>query len=480
MEDLTLQLADGTAILVPRSLDSITTYVLLEQEAWFEKEASFVPLLLSPGATALDIGANLGVYSLPMARRVGPAGRVFAYEPASETRALLEKSAARNGFRNLEIVAAALSNAPGEARLSFGWSSELHTLTEAEGGGESVRVTTLDEEDAARNWPPIDFVKIDAEGEEIRILRGGGKFFARHSPLVMFEVKSRVAVDDSIPAAFKAIGYRIFRLLNGAPLLVPVEDGETIDRNELNLFAAKPDRAADLAGKGLLVEHTPPAWTADEAARRAALDLVRSQPFAQSFAQFFASETVDPAYRSALAGYAGWRNGALPWAERYGALLFAYRKMLDLCQMGATPARLSTLARIAWEMGRAISAEDSVNALLKRGEGTVTEPFWPVSPRFDRIVPGADAGVWFVVGAVEYLERYTAYSSLFTASSRNVEWLSTQPYASTEMERRRILRRLRGGERLPVPEILLHRAPGHINAEVWRSGLVPNTLVVRR
>lgn len=480
MEDITLQLADGTAILVPRSLDAITTYVLLEQEAWFEKEASFVPLLLSPGATVIDIGANLGVYSLPMARGVGAKGRIFAYEPASETRAMLEKSAARNGFRNLEIIAAALSNAPGEAHLGHGRSSELHSLSAGGDNGERVRITTLDAEDTSRKWDAIDFVKIDAEGEEIRILEGARDFFARHSPVVMFEVKSGIASDDSIPAAFRKLGYRVFRLLRGAPLLVPVEEGEALDPNELNLFAAKPERAADLARKGLLIEHAPAEWSADEASRRTAPDLLRAQPFAQAFAPFFRSDAIDPVYRSALAGYGAWRNGALPWPERYAALLFAYRKMLDLSQMGSTPARLSTLARIAWELGRTAPRDDAINALLKRGEGQVNEPFWPVSPRFDMIVPGADPGAWFLVAAVEHLERYTAYSSLFTASGRNVEWLSTQPYASTEMERRRMLRRLKVGERLPVPEILLHRAPDHINAEVWRSGLVPNTLVVRR
>jgi FkbM family methyltransferase len=478
MDDLLLRFDDGIAIAVPRSLDAITTYVLLEQESWFEKEARFVSALLSPGETVIDIGANLGVYALAMARRVGPKGRVFAYEPASETRALLEKSRGLNRFDNLEIVGAALSEAPGEARLSFGWSSELNTLG-AEGAGETVRVTTLDAEQEARAFPPVDFIKMDAEGEESRILKGAQAFFTAHSPLVMFEIKSAIVADEAIANAFKADGFRLYRLLHGAPLLVPVEEGEAIDQNELNLFAAKPDRAAHLAAKGVLVETVPPAWTPDEAARRGALDLVTAQAFAQSFAPFF-SAGIDPQYRSALAGYAAWRDAAQPWPTRYAALAFAYRTMLDLCQTGATPGRLSTLARIGWEMGRTTVWSDAINALLKRGEGMVTEPFWPVSPRFDAVRPGANPGVWFLVAAIEHVERYSAYSSLFTTNARNVEWLATQPLAAIEMERRRVLKRLKAGERLTVPERLLHSGPGHINAEVWRSGLVPNTLVVRR
>src|SRR4029077_15112098 len=59
---------DDVKLAVPPSLSSMTTYVLLEQEAWFEKEPAFLRRWLKPGMTAIDIGANLGVYALPMAR----------------------------------------------------------------------------------------------------------------------------------------------------------------------------------------------------------------------------------------------------------------------------------------------------------------------------------------------------------------------------------------------------------------------------
>ena len=64
--------------------------------------------------------------------------------------------------------------------------SEVNKLGET-GLGERVSITCLDDEDRLRNWNAPDFVKIDAEGEEERILRGGISFFTRYSPLVMFE-----------------------------------------------------------------------------------------------------------------------------------------------------------------------------------------------------------------------------------------------------------------------------------------------------
>jgi FkbM family methyltransferase len=149
---LELNISDAVTLVVPASLQSITTYVLLEQESWFEKEMEFLRHWLRSGMTVIDIGANLGVYSLPMARMVGPTGQVFAYEPGSEPRAFLERSRELNAAVNLHISPSALSDREREGRLVFGGSSELSALGDS-GSGETVRITNLDNEDAARGWP---------------------------------------------------------------------------------------------------------------------------------------------------------------------------------------------------------------------------------------------------------------------------------------------------------------------------------------
>jgi hypothetical protein len=98
---LRLRLQDDLMIAVPPTLSAITTYVLLEQKKWFEKEVNFLRGFLKPGMTVIDVGANLGVYGLVSARLVGPEGRVFSYEPGGETRALLEQSRALNSVTNI-------------------------------------------------------------------------------------------------------------------------------------------------------------------------------------------------------------------------------------------------------------------------------------------------------------------------------------------------------------------------------------------
>jgi FkbM family methyltransferase len=478
MCEISLRMTDGTKIVVPTSLEAITTYVILEQEKWFEKEITFLSNWLKPGMTVLDIGANLGVYSLPMARLVGPNGQVYAYEPGSEARRLLTMSKKLNGFENLHLIDAALSDSEREGHLVPGASSELSSL-QGSGPGERVRITSLDAEQTRGAWGDIDFIKIDAEGEEERIILGAKQFFTGRSPLIMFEVKAGVKLNDRLPAAFAELGFGTYRLLNGAPVLVSVAMGEPLDPYELNLFAAKPDCAAALANDGFRVE-TVTNWTPNDAMRADALALLKAQRFAQIFAPRLGGGTpLDPNYLDALAGYAAWRSTELPLSERYAALRFACDQLTSLCQREATLSRASTLARTAWEIGRrglSVQALRIAADVLKRGNGRIMEPFWPANPRFDAIAPGVNVVEWFVVAVLEQLELTSSYSSLFGASGIDLDWLVKQPFVSTEIERRRILLRSRAGQKTPVPPRLLAPAADHINADAWRTGLVPNTM----
>jgi FkbM family methyltransferase len=474
---LELKLSDAVTLAVPASLQSITTYVLLEQERWFEKEMDFLRHWLRPGMTVIDIGANLGVYSLPMARLVGQMGHVVAYEPSSETRALLERSRELNTAVNLDISPFALSDREREGRLVFGDSSELNALGDS-GAGETVRVTNLDSEDAAPGWPSPDFIKIDAEGEEERILAGGRNFFARHSPLIMFEIKAGHKVNEQLRALFPAIGYRLFRQLGGAPILVP--DEQPLDGFELNLFAAKPGRVRSLSQQGFLVGAIP-AWAPSADDCKNADSFWRSQKFAPLINMSGGNGArADLDYRNSLAAYATWRAADQPVATRCAALAFALRGLRAACARAPTAGRLSTLARVAWEWGargESVAVLRRLLQTLQRGQIQLSEPFWPAHARFDSMGPGSQPANWFAGAAAEQFERSFSFSSIFAGASPVLAWLCGQPFASTEMERRRVLVAGRARQRPVVPARLCQVAPDHLNAKIWRAGKVPGTIV---
>jgi FkbM family methyltransferase len=452
---------------------------LLEQETWFEKELNFLTRWLKPGMTAIDIGANLGVYALPIARLVGPNGRVFAYEPGSEARALLKESRDINVAFNLEIFDLALSDRERDGHLLVGASSELNTLGD-DGAGELVHITTLDIENSKRGWLPPDFIKIDAEGEEERILAGGRDFFAQHSPLIMFEINAGAGVNENLRAAFPAIGYQLFRLLVGAPILVPLDPRLPLDPSELNLFACKHDRIRSLRDGGFLVDQFLTLEPNSEAISNG-LSVLRQQAFASMFGHLLDdAKYIDRDYAQVLAAFALWRTDDLPARTRCAALFFAYQTLAALCNRAPTTARYSTFARLAWEGGwrvESVMALKQMASYIQRIPFQPTEPCWPANPRFDDIEVIGNLSLWFATAVAEQLERSQSYSTYFSGMSPWLAWLCDQPAASHEMHRRKTLLATRAGTIPIVPSCLCKEAPDHLNAHLWRSGMVPGTRV---
>ena len=131
-DSITLTLTDGVRIVVPDSLNLITPYVLIEQQDWFEDEIRFLRRLLVPGQKVIDVGANHGIYTLSMAKAVGPTGSVWAFEPASGCAALLAQGIAANKFDHVIVERSALSSQCGTGCLALNDHSELNALVRPE------------------------------------------------------------------------------------------------------------------------------------------------------------------------------------------------------------------------------------------------------------------------------------------------------------------------------------------------------------
>jgi len=94
----TITLVDGVKVCVPSSLELISSYVLEEQLDWFENEIKFIRKIIHTGNQVIDIGANYGVYTLSIAKLIGTSGKVYSFEPATETAEILLKSLQINNF----------------------------------------------------------------------------------------------------------------------------------------------------------------------------------------------------------------------------------------------------------------------------------------------------------------------------------------------------------------------------------------------
>jgi len=137
-----------------------------------------LPALLKPGGSFLDIGANIGYFSLLAAGLVGTSGQVIAIEPIPRTSAHLRANIALNGFTQVRVEQLALGAAAGSLELHLP-PAEMHQDYLITGlaipGWDSLAVpcTTLDEAFATWQLPRIDLVKLDVEGGEPQVIRGG-------------------------------------------------------------------------------------------------------------------------------------------------------------------------------------------------------------------------------------------------------------------------------------------------------------------
>jgi FkbM family methyltransferase len=134
--------------------------------------------LVEEGDECIDVGANIGYFSLMMAARCGRTGRVFAYEPEAENHAALGRNVALGREQGLSIVAtrAAVSDRKGVLALLRGEESTLHQVGAADAGtppGAIVPCVNLAEDLRERGAEgPFKLLKIDVEGHETTVLRG--------------------------------------------------------------------------------------------------------------------------------------------------------------------------------------------------------------------------------------------------------------------------------------------------------------------
>jgi FkbM family methyltransferase len=247
-----IPIAGGVTCCVPDSNSLLTPFVLREQGDWFEDEIAFVRKLVQPGEHVIDIGANYGTYTLSMAKIVGETGVVHAFEPASDPIAMLKRSLRLNKLPWVNLHEIGLSDHGGSADLTISANPELNSLTGNQADSESIVLSTLDAE-LADHEGSFTFIKMDAEGEEERILAGAERFFARQDPVVMFELKHGSEINEGLCEAFMRRGFLIYRLVPALSVLVPIPLGEALDGYLLNAFAIRPSAERRLIERGLLV-----------------------------------------------------------------------------------------------------------------------------------------------------------------------------------------------------------------------------------
>jgi len=139
----------------------------------------------------LDIGANLGYYTVMLASWTGPEGRVVACEANPAMAAHTRHNVALNGFAHVEVIEQPVDRQAGPVTFYVSASPGKSSLV-AERAGQAVahlalEATTIDAIVTARAWPRLDVIKIDIEGSDCNALLGARESLARFRPVIVFE-----------------------------------------------------------------------------------------------------------------------------------------------------------------------------------------------------------------------------------------------------------------------------------------------------
>ncbi len=163
---------------------------------WDPHVEACIRTVLRPGQTAIDVGANLGYFTAVLAQCVGPAGRVWSFEPVPETFELLTLCTALNDYAQVTPIRAALGVEDGEVEITYDRRhSGIATMHPDQVAGDThrVEIRSLDALVSTGEVRRPDLIKVDVEGHELDVLRGARQTIAEASPTIVFELNERTA-----------------------------------------------------------------------------------------------------------------------------------------------------------------------------------------------------------------------------------------------------------------------------------------------
>jgi FkbM family methyltransferase len=199
-----------------------------EYGEYSEGEVDLFRQCLAPGDVAVDVGANFGSHTLPMAKFVGATGFVHAFEPQRIVFQILCGNVALNELDNVRALPHAVGRSPGRTKippLNYGARNNFGGVAIGGERGEEVEVVTLDQ----LKLPKIKFIKIDVEGMELDVVLGAKATLARCRPILYVE-NDRIEKADALAARLLETGYRLWW---HTP---PLYNAENFLGNPLNVF----------------------------------------------------------------------------------------------------------------------------------------------------------------------------------------------------------------------------------------------------
>lgn len=184
----------------------------------FEPDTTIlVKKLLRQGDVVVDVGANIGYFSLLFSQCVGSKGHVYSYEPVPQLAAALQSNAELNKFKQITLSNLALSDHGGQAIFYVGPkdNSGLSSLRPPRSSSAILNVNLARFDEIFSHAENVSLIKIDVEGAELAVLRGMEKYLLKKLPNILVEVTSQFLnemgdSEQSLLAYLQSFGYSCY------------------------------------------------------------------------------------------------------------------------------------------------------------------------------------------------------------------------------------------------------------------------------
>ncbi len=190
---------------------------LSEYGEWSESEVELIKGLVHNNDVIIEIGSNIGTHTVPLAKHLSNGGQIYAFEPQSQNRKLLEQNIKDNGIENVIISKIAISSKKGEAYMNTFATNKLSNYGDARifrdkfDNSECVQVNTLDEffynNSVRKN--SVRLIKFDVQGQELNVIIGSEKLINEYKPILYLE-NDNIENSKKLIDKIKSLGYIMF------------------------------------------------------------------------------------------------------------------------------------------------------------------------------------------------------------------------------------------------------------------------------
>lgn len=190
---------------------------LSEYGEWSESEVELIKGLVPNNDVIIEIGSNIGTHTVPLAKHLSNGGKIYAFEPQSQNRKLLEQNIKDNDIENVKISKIAISSGAGKAYINTFANDKLSNYGDARifrdefDNSECVQVKTLDEffynNYAGEN--SVRLIKFDVQGQELNVIIGSEKLINEYKPILYLE-NDNPETSKKLIDKIKSLGYIMF------------------------------------------------------------------------------------------------------------------------------------------------------------------------------------------------------------------------------------------------------------------------------